>query len=55
MAITIHAPKFNPFKFSKFKYLRAAQFVSTMYQKLCKTDVPRTLYVLSSVHDSTVE
>ena len=58
MAITIHAPKFtafNPSKFSKFKYLRAVQFVFTMYQKLCKTNVSRTLYVLSSVHDSTVE
>ena len=61
MVITIHAPKFtafNPFQFSKFKYLQAVQFVFTMYQKLCKTNVSRvsrTLYVLFSVHDSTVE
>ena len=26
--------EFNPFKFSKFKYLRAVQFVSTMYQRI---------------------
>ena len=67
MAITIHAPKStavniynpfkssNPFKFSKFKYSRAVQFVSKMHQKLCKLNVSRTLYVLSSVYDSTVE
>ena len=47
--------KFNPFKFSKLKYLRAVQFIFTMYQKLCKTNVSSTLYVLSSIYDSTVE
>ena len=67
MAITIHAPKStavkiynpfkssNPFKFSKFKYLRAVKFIFKMHQKLCKTNVSRTLYILSSVYDSTVE
>ena len=47
--------KFNLLKFSEFKHLQAVPFVSSIYQKLCKTNVSRTLHDLCSVHDSTVE
>ena len=61
MAITIQCSKIYSSKnlihlnSVKFKFLRAVQFLSTMYEKFCKTNVSRTFYLLSSVHDSIVE